>query len=148
MEKEILLQEIKEVYQVRNDVIMPIEKIYSSFQVADFLKKEIGRLTQEKFVALFLNVKGYVLAYTVISIGTLDQSIAHPRDLFQRALLTNCASIIIAHNHPSGTLTPSESDKVTTERIKKGCAILGFQLLDHLIVSETEFFSFRGAGLL
>lgn len=148
MEKEIVLQEITAVYQVRKDVEMPLEKVYSSYQVADFLKKEIGQLTQERFVALFLNVKNEVIAYSVIGIGTIDQAIAHPRDLFQRALLTNSASILIAHNHPSGNPSPSENDKNLTKRIKNGCELFGLTLLDHIIVGNSDYYSFRAGRLL
>lgn len=148
MEKEIILQEITAVYQVRNDVEVPITRCTSAWEVGYFFSNEIGNLTQERLVALFLNTKNQVLAYSVITQGSINQSIANPRDILQRALLTNSASLIIAHNHPSGDLTPSEDDKRSTKNLKECCDMMGIMLLDHFIVSEESHLSFASQGLL
>ena len=148
MEKEIILQEISAVYQVRKDVEVPITRCSSAWEVGYFFSNEIGNLTQERLVALFLNTKNQVLAYSVITQGSINQSIANPRDILQRALLTNSAGLIIAHNHPSGDLTPSEDDKRTTKRLKECCEMMGIMLLDHFIVSEESHLSFASQGLL
>ena len=148
MEKEIILQEISAVYQVRKDVEVPITRCSSAWEVGYFFSNEIGNLTQERLVALFLNTKNQVLAYSVITQGSINQSIAIPRDILQRALLTNSAGLIIAHNHPSGDLTPSEDDKRTTKRLKECCEMMGIMLLDHFIVSEESHLSFASQGLL
>lgn len=148
MEKEIILQEISAVYQVRKDVEAPITRCSSAWEVGYFFSNEIGNLTQERLVALFLNTKNQVLAYSVITQGSINQSIANPRDILQRALLTNSAGLIIAHNHPSGDLTPSEDDKRTTKRLKECCEMMGIMLLDHFIVSEESHLSFASQGLL
>lgn len=148
MEKEIILQEISAVYQVKTNVKAPIERCASAWEVGYFFSKEIGNLTQERLVALFLNTKNEVLAYSVITQGTINQSIANPRDILQRALLTNSASVVIAHNHPSGNLTPSEDDKRATKRLKECCEMMGIMLLDHFIVSEESHLSFASQGLL
>ena len=73
---------------------------------------------------------------------------ANPRDILQRALLTNSAGVIIAHNHPSGNLTPSEDDKRSTKNLKECCEMMGIMLLDHFIVSEESHLSFASQGLL
>ena len=148
MEKEIILQEISAVYQVRKDVEVPITRCSSAWEVGYFFSNEIGNLTQERLVALFLNTKNQVLAYSVITQGSINQSIANPRYILQRALLTNSAGLIIAHNHPSGDLTPSEDDKRTTKRLKECCEMMGIMLLDHFIVSEESHLSFASQGLL
>jgi DNA repair protein RadC len=148
MEKEIILQEISAVYQVRKDIEAPITRCSNAWEVGYFFSNEIGNLTQERLVALFLNTKNEVLAYSVITQGTINQSIANPRDILQRALLTNSAGLIIAHNHPSGDLTPSEDDKRTTKRLKECCEMMGIMLLDHFIVSEESHLSFASQGLL
>lgn len=148
MEKEIILQEISAVYQVRKDIEAPITRCSNAWEVGYFFSNEIGNLTQERLVALFLNTKNEVLAYSVITQGTINQSIANPRDILQRALLTNSAGLIIAHNHPSADLTPSEDDKRTTKRLKECCEMMGIMLLDHFIVSEESHLSFASQGLL
>ena len=148
MEKEIILQEISAVYQVRKDIEAPITRCSNAWEVGYFFSNEIGNLTQERLVALFLNTKNQVLAYSVITQGSINQSIANPRDILQRALLTNSAGLIIAHNHPSGDLTPSEDDKRTTKRLKECCEMMGIMLLDHFIVSEESHLSFASQGLL
>lgn len=148
MEKEIILQEITAVYQVRKDVEAPITRCSSAWEVGYFFSNEIGNLTQERLVALFLNTKNEVLAYSVITQGTINQSMANPRDILQRALLTNSAGVIIAHNHPSGNLTPSEDDKRSTKNLKECCEMMGIMLLDHFIVSEESHLSFASQGLL
>ena len=80
--------------------------------------------------------------------GSLNQSIAHPRDIFQRALLSNAARIIVGHNHPSGNPQPSENDCLFTSRLKEGAELLGMPLLDHLIVGRDAYYSFCEEGLL
>lgn len=81
--------------------------------------------------------------------GSLSASIAHPREIFKAAILNNAASIIIAHNHPSGIVTPSEEDIKLTQRVAECGEIMGIELLDHLIVGWQEgYYSFKSSGLL
>lgn len=103
---------------------------------------------QEYFIAIYLDGANNILTKEVITIGTLNQSLVHPREVFAYAIEKRCASIIIAHNHPSGILTPSYEDIEVTKRLTKASRILGIELLDHIIVTKDNFMSFRDEGLL
>jgi DNA repair protein RadC len=84
----------------------------------------------------------------VIHIGTLNQSIVHPREVFRPAIQDNAAGIIISHNHPSGTLEASRSDVQITQRLKEVSKLVGIELLDHVIISKEGYYSFSDEGLL
>ena len=98
---------------------------------------------KEQFRALFLSTQNTLLADEIVSIGTLDRSIVHPRDLFRLAYIHNAASIIIAHNHPSGNPFPSEEDIYLTKLLKDSSEILKLPILDHIIIGENSYFSFE-----
>jgi len=104
--------------------------------VADFVRSVLTDNSREHCVALYLDGAHQVVSYSIISIGTANMSVVHPREVFQRAILAGAISIIIAHNHPSGVLTPSDEDHKVTQRLKDAGEILGIKLLDHLIVSD------------
>ena len=103
---------------------------------------------QEYFIALYLDGANCLLETKVITIGTLNQSLVHPREVFAYAIEKRCASIIIAHNHPSGILSPSKEDLDVTQRLQKSAKILGIELLDHVIFTKEGFYSFDEEGLL
>ena len=84
----------------------------------------------------------------VIFVGTLNQSLVHPREVFRPAILDNSAGIIIAHNHPSGTLEASRADIQITDRLKEVAKLVGIELLDHVIISKNGYYSFSDEGLL
>ena len=111
--------------------------------IANRMMKEIGDLTQENLVLLCLDTKNCINSYSVVHIGTLNQSIAHPRDIFQRAFLSNAARILLVHNHPSNNCVPSADDIDFTERIEECGRIVGIELLDHIIVGTSNYYSFR-----
>ena len=94
---------------------------------------------QEHLVALYLNARSEVLHKALISKGTATASIAHPRDIFWPAIEHGAVHIILIHNHPSGSLTPSKEDLEMTVNVRKGSEILGFTLLDHIIVSKEGY---------
>jgi DNA repair protein RadC len=102
----------------------------------------------EHFVCLTLNGAGNVINCRVITIGLLNHSLVHPRETFRGAILDNAASIIIAHNHPSGSLEPSSQDIAITRQLTEAGAIIGIQVIDHLIVSKTGFLSMKDRGLM
>jgi len=104
--------------------------------VADFVRSVLTDNSREHCVALYLDGAHQVVSYSIISIGTANMSVVHPREVFQRAILAGAVSIIIAHNHPSGVLTPSDEDHKVTKRLKDAGEILGIKLLDHLIVTD------------
>lgn len=105
--------------------------------------KEYAELEREHFIVLTLDGASRVIDKRVISIGTLNQTLVHPREVFRPAILDNSAGIIIAHNHPSGQLEASLEDRRVTKRLKEVGTLIGIELLDHIIVSKDGYFSFR-----
>ncbi len=103
---------------------------------------------QEYFLALYLDGANHLIDTHVITIGTLNQSLVHPREVFAYAIEKRCASIIVAHNHPSGILKPSYEDISVTKRLQESAKILGIELLDHIIFTKTGFYSFQEEGML
>ncbi|RIL33393.1 JAB domain-containing protein, partial [Staphylococcus equorum] len=111
-------------------------QISSPKDVADFMMGKMEHLTQEKFIALFLNSKNVIIKQKTIFVGTLNSSIVHPREIFSEAIKCASNAIIVLHNHPSGDVTPSNEDIKTTERLKKCGQVLGIDLLDHIIIGD------------
>jgi DNA repair protein RadC len=103
---------------------------------------------QERFISLSLNGAHEVLAVRVVTVGLVNRTIVHPREVFADLIQDRAAAFIVAHNHPSGQLTPSPEDDEITERLQKASVILGLYFLDHLIFSETAWWSYRQNGLL
>ena len=96
---------------------------------------------QEYFVCLTLDGANRLIAKRIVTIGTLTASLVHPREVFAEAISDRAASIIVAHNHPSGTLTPSSADSEVTQRLEKAGVVLGIKLVDHLIVAPSGYVS-------
>lgn len=118
---------------------------------ADIIKTVLNtdELPNEHFIMLSLSSKNEVIGFHTIFVGTLNASIVHPREIFQQALLNNAASIIVAHNHPSGDPTPSQEDIQVTRRLVEAGKILGIELLDHLILGHGDkFVSLKEKGYL
>ncbi len=103
---------------------------------------------QEHFVALYLDARDRLIHRETVSIGTLTASLVHPREVFAPAVERRAAALIVAHNHPSGDPEPSPEDRQATRRLSQAGRILGIGLLDHVVVTRTGYFSFRGKGLL
>jgi len=122
-------------------------KISSSKDVYEELTDYKNR-QQEYFMALYLDGANNLIDKKVITIGTLNQSLVHPREVFAYAIEKRCASIIVAHNHPSGILSPSSEDINVTKRLKESAKILGIELLDHIIFTKDGFYSFEEEGIL
>ncbi len=122
--------------------------IKSPKMVADFFCVELKHEHKEKFLVVFLNTKNMITAYEVISVGSLSSSIVHPREVFKRAIKRSAASIILVHNHPSGNPQPSKEDHQVTERLLKVAEIVGIKILDHLIVSGEDYYSFKEMDLI
>jgi len=102
----------------------------------------------EQFKVLFLNQANKVLGIFEVSTGGITGTVADPRVIFAAALKANCCAIIISHNHPSGNLKPSRQDEELTQKIKQGGQLLDIKLLDHIILTAEEYFSFGDEGLL
>ena len=103
------------------------------------LLSDIRDKKQEYFVCLTLDGANRLIAKRIITIGTLTASLVHPREVFADAITDRAASIIVAHNHPSGSLRPSQADKTITERLQKSAEILGIKLIDHIIITPKAF---------
>ncbi len=115
--------------------------------VARQLISEIGSDKKESFKVVCLNTKGAIIGETV-SVGSLNASVVHPREVFKVAIKNSAASVIIAHNHPSGDSTPSDDDILTTRRIVEAGKTLGIDVVDHLIVTDKGYNSLSSAGLI
>ncbi|MBI4055353.1 MAG: DNA repair protein RadC [Elusimicrobia bacterium] len=98
---------------------------------------------KEHFVALYLNARNQLIRKEVVSVGTLSESLVHPREVFAPAIASSAAAMVVAHNHPSGDVTPSQEDVKVTRRLVEAGRLLGIPLLDHLIVAQERYFSFR-----
>ena len=112
------------------------------------LEAELSELAYERFVALALNTKNLLTALLPVSSGSLNASIVHPRELFQRAILANCAAVIVAHNHPSGDPSPSPEDIALTRKLVEAGELLDIPVLDHVILGYGRYTSFKENGLL
>jgi DNA repair protein RadC len=113
----------------------------------DILKLE-DRIEQDKehFYVMHLNVKSQVLMVELVNIGTLNSSLVHPRETFRRAIVAGSASIIVAHNHPSGEVEPSDEDTKITKVLFEAGQLLGITMLDHVIFARDRYFSFKENG--
>jgi DNA repair protein RadC len=112
------------------------------------LTRDIRASNREHFVGFYLNTRNQVLRREVISIGSLNASIVHPREVFTPAVAVSAASLILAHNHPSGDPTPSEEDLAITRRLMEAGRLLGIDVLDHVIVARDSYASFKERRLL
>jgi DNA repair protein RadC len=110
--------------------------------------RDMRSLKKEHFVAIYLDTQNEEVAREIISIGTLNASLVHPREVFEPALRHVAASIIVAHNHPSGNLKPSHEDLLVTKKLVDSGILLDIHVLDHIIVTNTGYVSMKERGLL
>lgn len=150
--RAIRFKRIKAVYEtltIREEItnyLSPLDRYTSPQQVYEtfkFLRNE----TKEYFFALHLDGKNRIICIDMVSLGSLNQSIVHPREVFKSALLSSSAGIILLHNHPSGEPTPSREDIEITRRLKEAGELLGIRVLDHIIIGET-YISFLERGIM
>jgi DNA repair protein RadC len=134
----------RRIRQVRN----PERAVISSPADVDrLLRGRIANLDRENFIVLLLNAKNEVIETSTVSVGTLSCSLVHPREVFKPAIRASAASIILAHNHPSGKVEPSREDREVTARLAESAEILGIEVLDHVIVGD-NYFSMKEHGVL
>lgn len=122
--------------------------IGSPFDTYVLLKDFLEDSDREKLLVVCLDTKNQPINISTVSVGTLNSSLVHPREIFKTAILSNSNQIILAHNHPSGISAPSSEDKAMTNRISKAGEILGIELIDHVIVGNDEYFSFKENGFI
>lgn len=118
-------------------------KITSPEDVYKAFSSEMCFLKREEFRVILLNTKNSVISTELISIGSLNSSIVHPREVFNKAIKKNSASVILIHNHPSGNPSPSKEDLVITRRLIEAGNIIGIKVLDHIIIGHGKFYSLK-----
>ncbi|MFA5352683.1 MAG: DNA repair protein RadC, partial [Thermodesulfovibrionales bacterium] len=123
-------------------------KIGSSEEAYQLIEEYFSGLDREHFVCIMLNTAKHVVGFETVAIGSLSSCLVHPREVFKGAILANSASIIVAHNHPSGGIEPSREDIIITTRLKEAGDLLGITVLDHIIAGEGSFCSLKEKGLL
>jgi len=125
-----------------------LQAITSATDVKDYLCLKLGGEKREVFGVLYLNVRHAVIAFDTPFAGTLTQTSVYPREIIRRALELNAASVILGHNHPSGTPEPSRADEALTQTLKAGLALIDVRVLDHVVVAGRATCSFAERGLL
>lgn len=151
--KQLKFKQIKAIYEpitVNEEIsnyLSPNTRYTAPAQIFEafrFLNHE----TKEYFITLHLDGKNRIKCMDLVSIGSLNQSIVHPREVFKTACLSNAAAIILIHQHPTGDPTPSSEDISITRRLKEAGELMGIKVLDHIIVGDGEYLSFVERGLL
>ena len=126
----------------------PASSITSPQEVAHLLLPRLRYREQEEFCVLLLNTKNRLIAEVTVSVGSLDRSLAHPREVFREAVRHNAAGILLVHNHPSGDPQPSPEDLQLTQQLRQAGDLLGIELMDHLILGDGHWVSLREKGML
>ena len=139
--KSLEIREIEYSYNKR-------PKISSMDDVVQIVKPMIADSNKEFFMALYLNTKNGVMKQEVISIGSLNANIVHPREIFKTACMISASSIIVAHNHPSGDPTPSREDIEITKKLCEAGKMIGIEVLDHVIIGYDRNYGFKESGQL
>ena len=116
-------------------------------EVVGLVKGRLKGKKREHFLVILLDTRGQLIKISEISIGSLDSSIVHPREVFKEALSASAASVIFVHNHPSGDPEPSEDDVKLTERLASAGEVMGIDVLDHVIIGDKKYLSLKREGL-
>lgn len=122
--------------------------IRSPEDVSVLMMEELRYELKEKFVCIFLNTKNHVIGHEVLSIGSLNSTIVHPREVFRAAIQRSSSAVICVHNHPSGDPTPSREDIEMTARLMDAGKIIGIDVLDHVIIGDQTYVSLKEQGLM
>jgi len=123
-------------------------KITSPNDVCNIFMDELRYDKKEKFIIVLLNTKSEIISKELISIGNLNSSIVHPREVYKYAIKKSAASILFIHNHPSGNPEPSKNDKNITKRLTEVGEIIGIDVIDHIIIGNNRYFSFKENNLI
>lgn len=139
--------EIKAMIELGKRIYQSVDskkyQVLGSESFAKMLMPELGKLKQEHLIAFFLDNKNQIIRRRTIFIGSLNQSIAHPREILHHGVRYMAAAIILVHNHPSGKVKPSQADQNFTQKMKASCQIIGIELIDHLIIGHSDYYSFK-----
>lgn len=123
-------------------------KITSPEEIASVFIPLLRDEQKEKFIVVCLNSSNKIIKYEIISVGNLNSSIVHPREVFRTAIENNSASVLLIHNHPSGNPEPSAEDITITKKLKESGTIIGIPVVDHIIVASNKYLSFIEKGLI
>jgi DNA repair protein RadC len=139
------------IYQVRlvRDGSQRAErkKVSAPSAAAEVLHQYLADADREHFVVLLLDTQNQIIGIHTVTVGTLDASLVHPREVFKPAILANAASVVLAHNHPSGDPAPSPEDRTVTRQLQDAGALLGIEVHDHLVLGDApRYYSFAEAG--
>jgi len=144
--------QVKAAFELgRRQELEPEQKDYdikNPQSVVKAIRSSIKDKAKEHFKLILLDNRNKIIGISTISIGTLNASLVHPREIFKEAIIHNSASVVLAHNHPSGDPEPSEEDIKITERLVKSGKILGIEVIDHIVIGKANFVSFKERGLL
>jgi DNA repair protein RadC len=121
---------------------------YTSASQIYELFSDLRNEPKEHFIALHLDGKNRIVCFDRVSVGSLNQSIVHPREVYKSAILSSAAAIILVHNHPTGDPTPSQEDIAITKRLCEVGDLVGIRILDHVIVGDGQYLSFAERGML
>ncbi len=121
--------------------------VRSPQDVSSLVMEEMRFLDREQFRIVLLDAKNHVLGVRTVSVGSLSSSIVHPREIFKEAIARSSAAIILVHNHPSGDPTPSQEDVEVTRRLVEAGRLLGIEVLDHVVVGDNRYISFKEKGI-
>ncbi|MCP3997606.1 MAG: hypothetical protein GY722_21485 [bacterium] len=136
----MLVREITISYQKVGEIE---EQINAPSSAATAVRRFVGDDPREHFLALFIDTRNNLMDIETISIGTIDQSLVHPREVFRSAIHRSASSIAVAHQHPSGNAQPSAPDIAVTQRLIAAGRVLGIEVLDHVVVADSDFVSIR-----
>ena len=123
-----------------------IDRIRTSTDAYQLVRQQLEDSDREVFLLVMLDTKNHIIGINTVSIGSLNASIVHPREVFKAALLANACALVFAHNHPSGDSTPSREDLEITRRLKEAGDLLGIRVLDHVIVGFGNYYSMADKG--
>jgi DNA repair protein RadC len=123
------------------------KKVDCAATAAHILQQYLEGADREHFVVLLLDTQNQVIGIHTVTIGTLDASLIHPREVYKTAILANAASVLLAHNHPSGDPSPSTEDLMVTRQLSEAGITIGIEVLDHVVVGDAgRYYSFREGG--
>lgn len=128
--------------------LLPMMKITNTKEVVGFFQAKLGHLKKENLAVVYLNTKNEVIYWEIVSVGILNMTLVHPREVFRTAVQKSAQSVIVLHNHPSGDTEPSQVDIDITERLRKSGEMIGIKLLDHVIISSGSHCSLKERGYI
>lgn len=146
--------QLKAVFELGKRQELEKETLYESYDIRDpqgvvrAVRKTIKDKAKEHFKLILLNTRNKIIGLSTISMGTLNASLVHPREVFKDAIRHSASSVVVAHNHPSGNPEPSEEDLKITRRLVESGKILGIEVFDHIIIGKNAFISLKTKGLL